>query len=175
MHFSLIIRFESNLKKINNIISKFASLVIVVFLTCMVFILGAQIFYRYVLNNSISWSEEISRYLFLWIVFLGSAVAFRQGQHIRVTTFIDFMTDRSRKIILCLTYFIIIFFLVFLLKYGFTLTLNNYTRGHVSPAMQCPMWLIYAAVPFGAFSILMVTLEKFAGHMKGFHKLADRP
>jgi TRAP-type C4-dicarboxylate transport system permease small subunit len=46
-----------------------------------------QVLLRYVFNSPVAWIEEISRYLFVWIVFLGSAVAFRSGTHIKVDIF----------------------------------------------------------------------------------------
>ena len=60
----------------------FWTLAIIVFL---------QFFTRYVLNNSLSWTEEIARYLLMWITFIGAAVAMRRGTHIAVEVALLFL------------------------------------------------------------------------------------
>jgi TRAP-type C4-dicarboxylate transport system permease small subunit len=48
----------------------------------MVTIIFAQVIARYVLSDSLSWSEEVGRYLFIWMTFLGAALALRNGNHV---------------------------------------------------------------------------------------------
>jgi len=59
-------------------------------------IMSAQIFCRYVLNESIPWSEEVVRYLFIWMTFLGAAIVLREKQQIRVTYFLDLLPNKVR-------------------------------------------------------------------------------
>ena len=58
--------------------------VIIVLLAAMVAVTATQVFFRYALNQPLTWSEELSRYLFIWIVFLATWAAFRQGLHLGV-------------------------------------------------------------------------------------------
>jgi TRAP-type C4-dicarboxylate transport system permease small subunit len=50
----------------------------------IIFLTFVQVLLRYVFSNPVAWIEEMSRYLFVWIVFLGAALAFRRGEHIQV-------------------------------------------------------------------------------------------
>ncbi len=47
----------------------------------MTLIVAVQVFCRYVLNNSLFWAEELSRYLLAWLTFLGASVAYRRNVH----------------------------------------------------------------------------------------------
>jgi TRAP-type C4-dicarboxylate transport system permease small subunit len=58
--------------------------VTILLLAVLLAAVGLQIFARYVLNHSLYWSEELARYLFIYLVFLGAAVALRRDGHIRV-------------------------------------------------------------------------------------------
>ena len=53
----------------------------------MVFCLGAQVFFRFVLNASLTWSEELSRFAFIWLVYMGAVLGAKERIHIRVTAF----------------------------------------------------------------------------------------
>ena len=57
-----------------------------VFLICLVL---TSVFFRYVLNNSLSWSEELARYICIWIGFLSASMALRRNMHIGLSYFID--------------------------------------------------------------------------------------
>ena len=68
------------LKKFN----KFEEIVLVSSLVLNVIIIFMQVIMRYFFNTSLTWSEELSRYIFIWQVWLGSSIAFVDNQHIRV-------------------------------------------------------------------------------------------
>jgi len=59
--------------------------IVVTLLGGSIFALGViQVFFRYVVQSSLGWSEELSRYLFVWLIFIGSAVALPKGFHIAI-------------------------------------------------------------------------------------------
>jgi len=53
-------------------------------LWAIVVIMGAQVIMRYIFSSSISWSEELSRYFFIWFTFLGISFAVKNNSHIRI-------------------------------------------------------------------------------------------
>ncbi len=71
-----------------------ATLVVLILLLLVV---GAQIFARYVLNHSLFWSEELARYLFIYLVFLGAAIALRREGHIQVSFFVERLPPGARR------------------------------------------------------------------------------
>jgi len=71
--------------------------------TVMLILVIAQIFIRYVLHVSVPWTEEAARWFYAWQIFLGSAVAMREGLHLRVTVLLDRCTGKLRALLDFLT------------------------------------------------------------------------
>jgi len=85
--------------------------VLIVFLLVVLSILMVvAVFYRYVLNDSIYWSNEVSRILLVFISFLGSSVAYKHKAHIGIDIFIDRLSGKNKK---ALNFIIELFFLLF--------------------------------------------------------------
>lgn len=69
----------------------------------MLILVVAQVFIRYVLQVSVPWTEEAARWFYAWQIFLGSAVAMREGLHLRVTVLLDRLTGKPRALLDFLT------------------------------------------------------------------------
>lgn len=65
----------------------------------MVVIVAAQVFARYVLNNSIGWADEVARLLFVWSIFLAVPVGIPMGSHIGITILTDRLPEAARTIL----------------------------------------------------------------------------
>lgn len=65
----------------------------------MLVLVGAQIAFRYVLKLSVPWTEEAARWLYVWQIFLGSALAMRHGMHLRATFLYERLPVRLRAIL----------------------------------------------------------------------------
>ena len=63
---------------------KIADNTLAILLGLIVAIMFAQVMFRYTFNNSLSWSEEIAKFIFIWITFLGAALCFRDRKHLGV-------------------------------------------------------------------------------------------
>src|SRR5690606_31541245 len=68
-------------------------------LAALVVVLGLQIVFRYVLGIGLSWSEEVSRFLFIWFVYVSASLAARAGTHVRVTAFVDMLPPRAGHLV----------------------------------------------------------------------------
>lgn len=112
-------------------------------------IMFLQVLFRYIFNNSLTWSEELSKFIFIWITFLGAAICFRDGIHLKV----DILTERLRgKLKLYLKIFdtlIVTLFNGVISVIGFFWVIN--VSGTLSPAIGLPLNIVfYAALPFSA-------------------------
>ena len=125
-----------------------------------VLLVFAQVVMRYVFRNSLSWSEELTRYLFLWMSWVGASYAVRCRSHFRVTMFADMLKGRARDAYELLILLIWLGFSVFLTYQGAKISLFLWHRGQLSAAMEIPMALAYASVPVGcALMTLRLALD----------------
>ena len=124
--------------------------------TAMMIVMGVsiviQVFARYVLNNPTGWSEELARYLFVWITMLGSAVVLNRGKHVEVGYIIERASPKVQKILGLVAQLGVFIFLSVLLVSGIGLTGVGHRQ--VSAAMEVPMSFMYAALPAGAFFMI---------------------
>ncbi|MCF6173210.1 MAG: TRAP transporter small permease [Campylobacteraceae bacterium] len=83
--------------KLSDIIDKQISLFVVTLMFLLALLLGVSVFYRYVLNDSIYWSNEVARYILVYIVFLGSTMAHKHKTHIRIDMILAYLSNKKQK------------------------------------------------------------------------------
>ena len=114
-------------------------------------LLFIQIVMRYVVGRSLSWSEELARYIFLWQVWLGTSFAVRENRHIRIDI-IPNMLKKNERTWARFEFFVTLIWLgfaIFLTYQGFMLTSIQIEINQLSAALRIPMALAYASVPVG--------------------------
>lgn len=112
-----------------------------------------QVIMRYVFHNSLYWSEELARFVFLWFSWLGTSFAVREGAHLKVTMLADRLGQSGslpKKSLELISLLIWIGFAVFLTYQGAKLTHFVASMGQTSPALYVPVWIAYASVPIGS-------------------------
>ena len=118
-----------------------------------------QVTSRYVFNNPTSWSEELARYLFVWITFLGAAVVIRKRRHVDVTVLTDRLPPGAAKFVYLVSDVAVLFMLGALTWAGAGLAIMAHRQ--LSAAMDLPMSLAYSAMPVGTglmFVFLVATM-----------------
>jgi len=136
---------------------KFEEYTLVFILILMVILVFVQIIMRYVFHNSLYWSEELSRYLFLWLIWIGTSFALRERRHISLKIFANIF---SKKVQTYIEFFSLLIWFVFcfLMAYkGIELVLILFYRGQTSPALGIPMAYVYLSMPIG-FTLMFVRL-----------------
>lgn len=136
---------------LNSVLSIFVlSLVIAMFIVINLQIISREFF------TAFSWTEELSRFLLIWISFFASAIAYRKGAHIAITFVVKSFKERPKRIIkLIMNLFSAAFFIV-VIYYGFKMiSIQTYQR---SPAMQIPMSIVYLCIPFSNIIMLYYAL-----------------
>ena len=108
----------------------------------------ANVFSRYIFNNSLTWAEEITRYMFIWLVYLGSALCIRRRKHIVMDLVISEMKGTLRKVFSLINNLVMLAFVLFLAKQAFGMMPILSTQ--TSSALHIPMSYIYGAIPVSA-------------------------
>jgi TRAP-type C4-dicarboxylate transport system permease small subunit len=120
------------------------------------------VFSRYVMGRTFVWYDEVARACFMWLVFLGAAVAVRKGAHFGLHLFVDIMPPRFKRTILLLTPLTIIVFSATLVSLGWDFMRHGATQS--TAVMGVPMSWIYASMPVGgllmAFYGFLLLIEK---------------
>jgi TRAP-type C4-dicarboxylate transport system permease small subunit len=114
------------------------------------------VFGRYVLSRAPSWSEELARYLMVWLTMLGAAAVLRSGSHISVTVLTDALPPRALRVVLALRDTAMVAASGVLAWWGMLFAKLN--GAQESAAMEIPMTVPYAALPAGAALILLFVL-----------------
>ena len=134
---------------IKKFIDNFEEYFIVWTLALMTILIFIQVVMRYVFSNSLSWSEEMDRYLFLWCSWIGASYAVKERSHFRVEMFANLIKGRGRKYYELMVLIIWFIFSVLMTWYGTQLLLFIHETGQISSGMEIPMTLPYASVPAG--------------------------
>ncbi|WP_165354758.1 TRAP transporter small permease [Tropicimonas sp. IMCC6043] len=116
----------------------------------------AQVFFRYVLIDPISWSEEAMRYTTTWMVMLAAAPALLRQEHMAVDILQYETPPRLRRVVRLISQACVAAFCILLIWKGLPAAIDNMRQ--VSPAIRVPMTLPYLAVPVGAMLILINTI-----------------
>jgi len=161
----------SVLQRIENLLKPLDAIVRLLLIICflgMVSAVFAQVFYRYVLKSPIPWAEELARFLFAWVTFLGASVAAKQKAHTGVELFISFLPKTLQRIVALATYLICMVFVMLVGGYGFLLAANTTTQH--SPALHLPMSIPYAAVPLGSLLMLVYFIYLFIEELENMQR-----
>jgi TRAP-type C4-dicarboxylate transport system permease small subunit len=122
-------------------------------MSAMVVIIAAQVWYRFVLNDPLSWSEEAGRYLFVWISFVGAAAGVRYQVHLGIDLLNKILPAAYYRYAVIVVNLLIQIFLVLIIYWGFKIL--DIIQFQQSPSMNISMRYPYMAVPVGAILMLI--------------------
>lgn len=143
------------MKKIIDCYDKLEKNVLIASLLASTLVLFLQVIMRKVFNNSLSWSEELARFVFMWQIWLGVSIAQRQGSHIQIDLIFKFVRDKKAKAVRVLVALLNIAFCAFMVYVGWEVVSTQISMGKVSPAMRIPMWVVYFSLPFSFFVTML--------------------
>ena len=137
------------LRRADRVLLGIATLLAASLLGCVVL----QVFFRYVLQDSLVWSDEVARYCFVWSSLLAASVIVGRNDHFTIPILVDLLPKRVQAAfdLLCLLIFMV--FTVILIVNG--MQWGWRMRNAVSSVMQVPQGLVYAIVPFSGFYMLL--------------------
>jgi TRAP-type transport system small permease protein len=120
-----------------------------------------QVFHRFVLNSSLSWSEEAQIFGHIWIVFLGIPVAYRRGAHLFIETFCDLLPRGPRAAFNLVVELTWAAFALSLMILGSMVARVAHLQS--SPGLEVPMSYPYAGMVVGGAYLMLVAVRRLAG------------
>jgi TRAP-type C4-dicarboxylate transport system permease small subunit len=149
--------------KVNKILGSF----LVVLLVLMVLSVLWQIFSRYLMNSPSSFTEELARYLFIWIGILGAAYASGQQTHLAIDILPPKLNPENRvKLRIFINILIILFSLTVLVIGGGNLVYVNDLLGQSSAALGVPLSWVYSVVPLSGVLVIYYKMHKIFNSKK---------
>ena len=137
-------------------LAKWSAIVAAVIMTIMIFL---QVIFRYVIKAPLSFSEELARYMFVWSVAMGSALALRKRKHIGVEVFVQWLPVRFRDQVEIVGSLLSLLFFGLLVWYGFVMV--GATMDQLSPALLLPMGYVYLAIPSSGIVLFVCEIANF--------------
>jgi len=139
----------------------FISVILFALLVADVFL---QVMGRMFKMTNITWTEELSRFLFVWLICIGAFSMIRRGMNIRFDLIEDALPTPIWKVTFTIGNICSLLFLSVVVIYGSQLSMMNMTQ--LSPVIQVPMGIIYAALPIGAILMIVAQVELYIKLMK---------
>lgn len=148
------------LKRVSKAVNTTVSYVGITLFTILIFACVAQVFFRFVLNNSLSWTEELARYCFIWMHMIGASLLIEVSGHATVTVILDMLHGAARKVLDVVIELVIFFNGSIMLYAGWMLAFSS--RNNLSTAMSVPMWMINSSVAVGGLLLIFQALVQIA-------------
>ena len=136
------------------------SVLMVACLALMVVMVFGNVVLRYGFNSGLMMSEELSRWLFVWMTFLGSVVAMRRHSHLGSDSLVQRLPLAGKKACFVAAHLLMLAMCVLMAKGTWEQVVINY--GSTSPVMQVSMaWFHASALMFAVLAAVIIAFELF--------------
>jgi len=129
------------------------NVVVVILFAIVVVVVSAQVFSRFVINLSIRWADELSRFAFVWLIYIGGAITIRDGRNVCFDLILDSMKGKKWKALFTLVTAVSLLFLILMTIFGVLVCRVEMTES--SPIMHWPMTVVCAAIPLGGLLMML--------------------
>jgi len=127
-----------------------------IFLAFMTLFIVLQVFFRYVLNSSLGWSEDVSLLMMIWIAFACAPIAYRNGGNVALATFLQLLRGRIGYLMQLVIHCLLLILLAVLLVEAVELIGRSRIRANTLPIQ---MKYIYMIMPVSFIAMMLVGLE----------------
>ncbi len=151
--------------KIYNTLNRAIEFLLVLIFSLLVLDVLWQVFGRYALNRSFSFTEEFARFALIWLTILGAAYLNGRQEHLSMDYWLNKLSPEARdKRLRRIELFMLVFAFVVMVIGGGNLVYTTLRLGQVSAAMGVPLGLVYAIVPVSGLLIMFFSIHNFRRH-----------
>ena len=147
--------------------------IMVVLLVCMVCIMGLQVVMRYVFNQSLSWSEELTQYMFVWTTFISVSYCVKKRISIKIEQIINALPQPGQTGLRLFRHALVFVFCIVMIPYAVTYVQQAIDSEATSAALGIPMYFIQSAPLVGFILLTVRVVQAFwreANIMVGYRK-----
>lgn len=146
--------------RVKNWIAHSEEAVLGIVLLIMAALVLMQVTSRYLLHQSLSYTEELVRYLFVWSVFLGISAGVRRQEHLQVRFVLDRLPPVTRRVFETVTWLMMAGFFALVGRHGWDVVQLQATTGQTTAALGMPAWWLGASVPVGSALVILRCMER---------------
>lgn len=151
------------MKKLDAVLDSLEKWMIFIFMFVMFALIVMQVLFRHFLKIPLPWAEEMARYCMIWATFIGIGAGVKAKAHVGVEGLVNLFPEKPRRAVNAAAAVIAVILYAVLFVLAAYLTMSIAGTGQTSPAMRCPMWLAYLALPVGLFMSVIRGLQITAG------------
>ena len=156
----------SRLDVISRVIDKTLSYVVAFLLMAMSVTVFGNVVCRYFLDFSLGWYEEISRFLLIWIVFLGAIIALIRGDHLAIDLLSFALPPRANRMLVVLVDVLVLVSLAIMFQGAWDMAIDSLRSGWVASSVPIPYGCVYMVAPVSAGLMFIQTLIKMTGDIR---------
>jgi TRAP-type C4-dicarboxylate transport system permease small subunit len=156
----------SRLDVISRVMDKTLSYVVAFLLVAMSGIVFGNVICRYFLNTTWGWYEEVSRFLLIWIVFLGAVICLIKGDHLSIDLLSIVFSPRVCRKFAILTDVLVLVALAIMCQGAWDMAIDSLQSGWVASSVPIPYGWVYMVGPVSAALMFIQTLIKTAGDIR---------
>ncbi|MFC5559848.1 TRAP transporter small permease [Ureibacillus thermophilus] len=158
-------------KKISDLIFSVEKIIVNILSIVMLGSISLGVFFRFVLNNPLSWSDELAIYTLVWITFIGGSMGVKTQQAASLTIVFDRLNIKTQKIVLIIAHGIVTAFSIFVFYLALKWISGPSVSKTVSPALGITMFYPYLGVPVG---LLFLTIHSFNHFIQSFRYKGEK-
>ena len=147
--------------KVSHKLQSCAEVTAAVFLIGIIFCVLVQVFCRYILKVTSTWTQEIAVYCFMWLTMVGAPLMVRRGEHFVIPLFIDKV--KYKRVFLCMIDLMVLAVGAVFLLYGVRFVQSG--LGKTSVAAHLPFIFVYIAYPIGGALTVFFAFEMLLEHL----------
>jgi TRAP-type C4-dicarboxylate transport system permease small subunit len=161
----------SRLEVVSRVMDQILSYIVAVLLVAMSGVVFGNVFSRYFLNTTWGWYEEVSRFMLIWIVFLGAVVAMIRSDHLGIDLLPLVFSPRVCRAMIILTDVLVLAALVIMCQGAWDMAIDSLASGWVASSIPIPYGWVYMIGPVSAALMFIQTLIKTAGDIRSFREV----
>jgi TRAP-type C4-dicarboxylate transport system permease small subunit len=155
------VKIKKIIFRVSSDADKFARISVVVLILALTATITFEVFFRYFLKMPLIGTEELARYIMIWLTFVGSSIALRQKAHIGMVVLLKFLPEQIKRRMIYIIQGLILIFLAHLIWWGWVHAVH--VKVQLSPALRISMFWPFISIPIGGFLMFIQQIALIAG------------
>lgn len=163
---SIRMGYRYYMEKFNFYLYKSSQGLLITITALLTIIIIIQVICRTFLGFSLEWSEELGRYLLIWLTFVGGSVAFRNNELVGLDLLESKLNFRMNKVLKLVIHVLTLILFTFIIYFGIKATFSHGVVSQISPTMKFSLMYVYLAIPLGFILMTIYLLSAIQAEVR---------